>query len=376
LEKPIRIGFDAHMVGGRETGNETYALGLIDGFRSIDGDFLLIVFHTGNLGGADSHFQFRRLVSQSPWTRLGLDLPLRSVRDGIDVLHTTYTAPVWARCPIVLTVHDISFESHPEWFSTRDLRVLKRTVPWSIQRAARVITVSDVCRREIIERYQVPEEKVVRVYNAAGPASQSLTDSERRRELALLGLDSARPIVLAVGNLQPRKNLVRLVKAFDRLTAGGLDAELVLVGPEHYRAELITQAATALNARIRFTGYISDRQLAACYASATAFVFPSMYEGFGIPALEAMAHGTPVACASAGALPEVCGDAALYFDALDVESIAAAIQRLMSDAELRSKLSRAGRIREQEFSWRRAAEATLAVYRDTVAGRQLHQTMA
>lgn len=137
----------------------------------------------------------------------------------------------------------------------------------------------------------------------------------------------------------------------------------MIVGPEHYRADLVREAASTVLDRVRFTGYLSHRQLAACYACATVFAFPSLFEGFGIPALEAMAHGTPVACARAGALPEVCGDAALYFDPLDVPAMAAALKRILEDPQLRAQLAAAGRRREKQFTWHGAAEQTLDVYR-------------
>lgn len=177
-----------------------------------------------------------------------------------------------------------------------------------------------------------------------------------------MGLDPQRRYVLAVGNLQPRKNLVRLMDAMRRIAAAGLDVDLLVAGPEHYRAEEVLAAGREGTERIRFTGYISDRQLAACYSCATAFAFPSLFEGFGIPALEAMAHGVPVVCSDTGALPEVCGEAALYFDPLDVESIADALRRVITDRGLHADLSRRGRAREKQFSWGESAQRTLDVY--------------
>jgi glycosyltransferase involved in cell wall biosynthesis len=363
----IRIGLDAHMAGGRETGNETYMRGLVSGFAELEQDVELNVYHVGRAWrGPARHLRFHRLVTPSPWIRLAVDLPARSIRDRLDVLHTTYTAPLWAKCPLVLTVHDISYVAHPEWFSPRDLRVLSRTVPWSMRKAERVITVSDLCRAEIIEHYRLPREKVVCIPNAAGPAAQPISEVEARDAISSLGLDSKRNYVLAVGNLQPRKNLVRLFSAFRSLVASGLDVDLVIVGPEHYRAQDVLDAAREARNRIRFTGYLSDRQLAACYSLAAAFVFPSLYEGFGIPALEAMAHGVPVVCSQGGALPEVCGDAALYFDPLDVAAMADAIHRVLTDTQLREDLIRAGHAREREFSWRGSAEKTLAVYEEAI----------
>lgn len=352
------------MVGGRETGNETYVRGLVDGLSGLKGDFDLSVYHLGARWRSDGpHVHFRRLATGSSLLRLAVDLPLRAARERLGVLHTTYAAPLLATCPLVVTVHDISFVAHPEWFSARDLRVLSITVPWSMRRAARIVTVSELCREEIIEHYRVSEERVVAVANAAGPAAESLPEADAKKELERLGLDLRRPYLLAVGNLQPRKNLPRLIEAFGRLVAGGTDVDLVIAGPRHYQGEQVLASGRAMGDRVRFTGYLGDRQLAACYRCAEAFVFPSLYEGFGIPALEAMAHGIPVASSRGGALPEVCGKAALYFDPIEVDSIEHALRRILTDTELRANLIKAGHARESEFGWARSAEQTLAVYR-------------
>lgn len=353
------------MVGGHETGNETYIRGLVDGFAELDADCELYVYQTGSPWAKEvRNSRFRRLVGGSGWIRLAADLPLRSLWDGLDVLHTTYTTPLWTRCPTVVTVHDISYAFHPEWFSARDLRVLSTTVPWSIRRAGRVITVSDLCRDQIIERYGIPGEKVACVPNAAGPAAAPLDDDTARGLISKRGLDPDRPYVLAVGNLQPRKNLARLIAATSNLVAAGVDVDLVVAGPKHFRGDDILAIAREARDRVHFTGYVSDRELSALYRCAAVFAFPSLFEGFGIPALEAMAHGVPVACSSAGALPEVCGPAAEYFDPHEVEAITAALMRVITDSSRRAELVRAGEARQREFTWRRSAEMTLNVYRE------------
>jgi glycosyltransferase involved in cell wall biosynthesis len=363
----IRIGIDAHMVGHQETGNETYVVGLIGGLTALEEPLELYVYHTGGVPvSRDERIHVERLLGNSSWIRLGVELPARSWTDRLALLHVTYSAPAWSRCPVILTVHDISFVDHPEWFSTRDMRVLSNTVPWSIRRAARVITVSELCRQQIIERFSVPGEKVVTIYNGPGASAQVIDQDEAKALVREIGIDPSRLLVLAVGNLQPRKNLVRLIGAFQQIVRHGVDADLVIVGPEHYRANLVHEAAAGLNERIHFTGYVSDRKLAALYASATVFAFPSLFEGFGIPAVEAMAHGTPIACSNTGALPEVCGEAAVYFDPLDSDSITSALEQVLTNVELRTRLSRAGRSRQQLFSWSNAAKETLAVYRSAI----------
>ncbi|OLC00907.1 MAG: hypothetical protein AUI15_06550 [Actinobacteria bacterium 13_2_20CM_2_66_6] len=359
----MKAGIDAHMVGGHETGNETYVKGLIEGFKSrTDGVSLAVYNRTAPWTAATSQVSFHRLVSSSPYMRLGVELPLRSLIDRLDVLHMTYAAPIWSAAPVVLTVHDICFVTNPEWFSERDLRVLRSNVPRSIRMAAHVITVSADARARIIEAYRLPESRITAIPNGPGLGAQVIDPDDARSEISGLGLSPGRPYVLTVGNLQPRKNIVRLIKAFEQVTAHGHDLDLVIAGPRHYRAEDAVAAAERVQDRVRFTGYLTDRQLAACYRCATAFVFPSLYEGFGLPAIEAMSHGVPSACSNAGALPEVCGDAALLFDPTSVEAMADALTRLLDDTGLRERLRVAGPVRAALFSWTKSAEQTARVY--------------
>jgi glycosyltransferase involved in cell wall biosynthesis len=352
------------MVGGQETGNETYITGLVGGMQSVSLDVELVVYHVGSPWSAPSgHVRFQRLRSGNPYFRLGLELPLRSLTQRLDVLHITYAAPAWSAAPLVLTVHDICYATNPEWFSKRDLRVLNAMVPWSIRMAAHVITDSESARRQIMDFYGVREDKISAIPIGPGPAAMAVPAADAKRDTAALGLPVDRPYLLTVGNLQPRKNLVRLIEAYSTVAlAGEVDADLVIVGPRRFRAEDVVAAADRLRDRIHLTGYLSDGQLASCYSLSAGFVLPSLYEGFGLPILEAMSHGVPVAASNTGALPEVCGDAALMFDATNVADIAGALKALRSEP-LRSRLAEAGRARAREFSWARTARLTLDVYR-------------
>jgi glycosyltransferase involved in cell wall biosynthesis len=360
----VRVGIDAHMVGGQETGNETYVKGLVEGFSGGAEDLDLFVYHLGTAWAASSpHIRFQRLLTGSPYVRLGAELPLRSLAQRLEVLHMTYAAPIWSAAPLVLTVHDICYATNPEWFSPRDVRVLSRVVPRSIRQAAHVITVSESARRQIIERYRVPEEKISAIPNGPGPGGQPLTLEAARAELATIEFAMKRPYLLTVGNLQPRKNMVRLLEAFGELVHRGRhDIDLVIVGPSRFRADEILAAARPLNERVHFTGYVSDRLLAAWYRCSEVFVLPSLYEGFGLPVIEAMAHGIPVACSNAGALPEVCGDAAVMFDPLSVEAMFSAVDSILTDAALAQRLTVAGKAQAARFSWKTSAELTRAVY--------------
>jgi glycosyltransferase involved in cell wall biosynthesis len=364
-EHRLRVGIDAHMVGGHETGNETYVKGLVAGLDACDEDIDVIVFHAGAPWLAPGpRVRFERLLASNPYTRLGAELPARSLAERLDILHMTYGTPIWSAAPLVVTIHDICYATNPEWFSPRDLRVLRAMVPRSIKQAAHVITDSQDARRQIIDHYAVPPSKISAIPIGPGAGAQPITTEEASEELRGLGLDPERPYVLTVGNIQPRKNLVRLVEAFNALVhARGHDLDLVIVGPKHFRAEDIVAAAAPVADRVHFTGYVTDRQLAACYRLSAVYVFPSLYEGFGLPAIEAMAHGTPIACSDAGSLPEVCGDAAVLFDPLSVESMIDAVDRILVDGALRKRLIGAAAARVGQFDWKRTAKETLAVYR-------------
>ena len=361
MTRPLRVGIDAHMVGGQETGNETYVKGLVDGLMKIAPDALdCVIFNIASpWTPANGRMHFQKLATGNPLVRLGLELPIRSALDHIDVLHMTYSSPLWTPSRVVLTVHDICYATHPEWFSARDVRVLSVMVPRSIAHAAHVITVSHQARKEIIERYGVPEAKISAIPNGPGLNAPSSTDDEARAQVAASGIDPGLPYVLSVGNLQPRKNIGRLIEAFRRLPA---ELHLVIVGPKHYRAEDVIAAGGADSGRIHFTGYVSDRELASIYQCSVAFIMPSLYEGFGLPVLEAMSRGIPVASSNAGALPEVCGDAAVMFDPLDVDAMTDAINRVVGDQDLRRRLAEAGKARAAAFSWEKTATLTLQVY--------------
>ena len=358
------------MVGAMETGNETYIKGLVEGFGAVGDELDLRIYHVnGQWAEPGPGRRFERLLSANALVRLGVELPFRSVTERLDVLHMTYASPVWSAARLVVTVHDICYVTNPEWFSSRDLRVLTAVVPHSMRKAAHVITVSEAARTAIIEHYRVPAERVSAIANGPGPAATHIDDDDAKEEIASAGLQVDRPFILAVGNLQPRKNMVRLIRAYRSLIDGpGFDFDLVVVGPQRYRAaEILREAAGPSVERIHFTGYITDRQLSACYAKCAAFVFPSLYEGFGIPVLEAMAHRAPVACSDVDALREVAGDAALLFDPMSVDSIRDAIEKVTSDSATRQRLSSGGVIQAAKFTWLKSASQTLDIYRKVSA---------
>ena len=367
----MRIAIDAHTIGERETGNETYTLNLIRELLSLDekNEYFLYATDPYELR-ARLPSEKARIVSLWPTSsllRIPLVMPLAARKQGVSLLHVNYIAPPYCPCPTVVTVHDLSFALFPHFFSPRDHLLLSTLVPISVRRAAKVIAVSQRTKEDLLEHYHLPEDKVTVTYEAASEAFRPL---EERSVLTQLreryGLHH--PFILTLGNLQPRKNMVRLVKAYDRLRKRGFTHQLVIAGQAHWRSSEIYRAVEehGLEDEVLFTGYVPDTDLPLLYNAADLFILVSLYEGFGLPVLEAMACGTPVVASRTGSLPEVVGEAGLLVDPLDIEGIAEAIVEVLSQPHLASQLRERGLNRAANFSWRRTAEETLRVYEKAV----------
>jgi glycosyltransferase involved in cell wall biosynthesis len=286
-----------------------------------------------------------------------VSLPLAARRDRAELLHVQYTVSPLSALPTVTTVHDVSFLIGPEWFRAKDRWLLRLSVPRSIRRAARTITVSETSRRDIIQRVRVPDEKVIAIPLAAPP---EFAPVEGAGEIvrSRLGLDQ--PYALALGTLQPRKNLPMAARAFaEARRRESLPHVLAIAGKTGWGARPKGEG-------IRLLGYVDDGLLPALYSAADAFLFPSLYEGFGIPVLEAMSCGCPVVCSDGGALPEVASDAAMVLPARNEGAWSDGIARLLTDAGARERLRRAGAQRATMFSWRETARRTLAVYEEVL----------
>ena len=359
----MKIAIDAHMVGERETGNESYTVNLLRGLAATDsGDIIQVLTpHPGRLRAIidlPARFEIIPVTPAQPWLRIPFAMPSAVRRHGSELLHVSYIAPPLVRCPTVVTVHDLSFLIYPKSVTLRTRLILGSLVPLSIRRAARVIAVSEHTKRDLIERYGIPAEKITVVYEAAGPAFHETSATS-------LPPGVTEPFVLAVGNVEPRKNLERLVDAFAALASGGtFSGQLVIAGKQTGRAESVGRAVRnhGLERRIVFTGYLTEAELNGLYNRAALFVYPSLYEGFGLPPLEAMRCGCPVVASNASAMPEVLGDAALLVDPRSSPAIAQAMEAVLTRTELRQALREKGRRRAERFSWEKAALETRAVY--------------
>lgn len=288
--------------------------------------------------------------------------PTDRIMGRVDAWHLgEFHLPQPGRTPVVATVHDVTTLTHPDHHGLLNRIVHRRRLRWIKRHASRIIAVSRSTRDDLISTVGIAADRISVVYEARGHAEISDpvdVDALRRR----YGI--ARRYVLSVGTLEPRKNLERLVRAFESLPTALQDVDLVLVGGKGWRTGRILHAIESSPARkrIRRLGPVPARDLETLYENALVFAYPSLYEGFGLPILEAMAAGTPVLTTGVSSLPEVAGGAALLVDPHSVASIRSGLERLLSDAELRERLVAAGRDRESEFTWRRTARGTRAVY--------------
>jgi glycosyltransferase involved in cell wall biosynthesis len=362
----MRFSVDAHAIGQNLTGNETYIRNLLNCFAKIDDDSEMIAYvsRASAFPQIPSRFE-KRLVSDNPFRRLGFDLPRRLRQDRPDLIHVQYTAPLSCPVPVVVSVHDVSYLEHPEFFTTFRARQLRWSVKRTVRKAVRVFTPSEFSRRSIIREYNLEEEKVLVMPNAVSSSFRVIPRSTSRRWV-MNSFGYSFPFVLTVGDLQPRKNHLRLIRAFEELLKSepNLPHHLVVVGKETWYSNAIRQAAakSPVADRIHFTGFVADDQLLKFYGACDLMVYPSLYEGFGLPILEAMACGRAVACSNTSAMPEVADSAALLFDPLSIPEIVRAMRDLLIDTELRTRMERLGSHRATLFSWEKSARATLDAY--------------
>jgi glycosyltransferase involved in cell wall biosynthesis len=369
----LRIAIDAHAVGAKLGGNESYAVNLIEALAQIDSANHYTIYITTaeareHFQGRWPNFKVRATLPHTPLIRIPLTLSAELRKNPVDVLHVQFTAPPFCPCPVVVSIHDLSFEHLPQTFKRRSRTQLRLTVRHSARRAARIISLSEHGRRDIIETYGITAERVSAIPLAAPSHFAPVQDNrELQRVRHNYGIDG--DYILTVGSIQPRKNLARLVQAYASLR-GNKSADklpkLVLVGKSGwlYDETLRALKETGVADTVVLTGYVPQEDLPALYSGALCFVYPSYFEGFGLPPLEAMKCGAPVIVGNKTSLPEVVADAALTVDPFDVEAIASAMQRVIESPALREELSIKGQARAETFDWRETARKTLAIYQE------------
>jgi glycosyltransferase involved in cell wall biosynthesis len=297
------------------------------------------------------------------WQRLRLPLPLEHFTGQLSVSHGPDFVIPPSRAPSVATIHDLSFLVAPQYAHPRLRAYLTAAVPRSLRRVSAVIAVSEQVRREVIEHYDLPAERVIAIPHGVTSGLAEPPEGQAQGTLARLGVRE--PYFLMVGTIEPRKNHLAALDAFALLASRHPDLSLVIAGRAGWLAEPIMRAIHEAGARlpVRYLGPVADADLPALYARSVALVYPSWYEGFGLPVLEAMACGTVVITSEGGAPAEVAGDAALAVPPDRPEALAEAMERIVNDSALRGRLAKEGRRRAASFSWERAARQHLELYR-------------
>jgi glycosyltransferase involved in cell wall biosynthesis len=372
----LHIAIDAHSVGAQLAGNESYAVNLIEALAEIDQTNLYTLYVTkpaaiDRFANRWSNFKVRQTLPHTPLVRIPLTLSAELRRHPVDVLHVQFTAPPFAPCPVVTTIHDLSFEHLPETFKRRSRAQLRLTVRRTARKAALILTLSEFSRRDIIETYAVDPERVI-VTPAAAPTHFKPVVDETELEKIRERYGISANYLLSLGSIQPRKNLTRLIEAFQWLRTSRPASQLpqlVIAGKRGWLDDEVFRAAQrdGLNESVKFIGYVPEEDLPGLYSGAMCFVYPSYFEGFGLPVLEAMQCGAPVIAGNQTSLPEVAGDAALLFDPFDTRALGEAIARVIDHPEYRAELRARGLKQAAEFSWIATARSTLNAYERAAA---------
>ena len=361
-----RIGIDARLLQMDSTGDSTYWRGLIEALLRLDVEITLYLdarLPEPEINTARSipirilHACCSRVWSA--WT-----FPRALKEDGIQVAHVQYTIPPRMPCPTITTIHDVSFKRFPEFFRLKDRLILNWAVRRASKKAARIIVPSEHTKNELVQLYRMDPDKIAITYEGVDAQFRPM---DRNVTRALVGgkYGIRTPFVLTLGVIQPRKNLGRLLEGFAMLK-GNLESEhkLVIVGKHGWKEADFGRriAELGLGEEVVLTGYVPHGDLPALYSAADVFVYPSVYEGFGLPPLEAMACGTPVITGDCSSMPEVVGEAGLMVDPYDPNAFAEAMARILASESLRAEMSRRGIAQSKKFSWDKMAQETMEVY--------------
>jgi len=323
----------------------------------------------GSIGHRPANLSKRFMPVRSIFRKWWLaGLPALLHISPVDVFHgTNYCIPIFAPCPTVVTIHDLSLLAQAETHEAANVQRGRRRLPIMARRATMIVAPSEWTRREIITHLNIRAERIRVIPEAARETMHPRDETVWREVLGKHGI--RRPYLLYVGTIEPRKNLLTLLRAYDELLrATRHRPQLVLCGGRGWLDDEVFQLVEKLKLQemVRFTGYVDDGELPALYSAAEVFVYPSLYEGFGLPPLEAMACGAPVVTSNTSSLPEVVGAAGLTVPPRDVAALAQALVKLLDNAAMRQHFSRAGLDQAARFSWERAAIETQAVYNEVV----------
>ena len=361
----MRIGIDAHMLGDRSGGNESFYRGILAELTpDPEDEYYLFVRNGVDASEYMDRFRVVFFKSNNSIYRNCIELRKLCKEYKIDVLHTQYYLPLFSPCKTVVTIHDLSFEHINNVFTKTEYIKDKLLVPHAARRADAVVTVSNFSKQDISSTYNVPESKIEVIPNAVGSEFYKLPENDELRAKVRdkFNIGDSKYII-CVSNLQPRKNIPRLVRAFGKyIDENNKDCKLVLVGKKAWMYDEIEQCVADCKEKVVLTDYVENNELVALFGEAAGCVYPSIFEGFGIPPLEALCCGTPVAVSDIPVMREVLGDNVLYFDPMSEEAIAEAIKKLF---ETHPGVDDAIVLK---YSWKKSADKLKEVYKRLYAG--------
>ncbi len=369
----MKIAIDVHSLGTQSGGNETYCRQLLRGLAQSPDNNHYELFYTHSValkqeGVGSPPFHFIP-IPKNPIVRICAVLPRLIAKIKPDVFHAQYVLPPFMTTRTVLSIHDLAHEHFPEFFRPVEAFRMKTLVPWSAKRASHIMTISEFSANDIARRFELPREKITVAHLAASPGFHPRDKGQSQEHLARkFGLTF--PFILYVGRIQARKNLPRLVEAYARLRKQGLAAKLVLVGKNDWQSGQLLEKIKELGLQdcVIFPGFVPFEDLPIFYNAAEVFVFPSFFEGFGLPVVESMASGVPTITSFGSSLEEVAGDGALLIDPGDTESITNALSKVLGDPGLQKNLVMRGLKRSKDFAAGNLAEKALAVYHSLGGG--------
>lgn len=379
----MKIGINARHLQNIHSGIVIYLLNLILNLKKIDdeNEYTLFFGSKKNIPQNILNFEFNYDIPKIPadsqllkilWAHLYL--PHAISKHKIDIFHeTTFVAPLFKKCPVVLTIYDLAYLYLPFCFACRQRLYFKSLISQSIRQSDLIIAISENTKKDIINNFSVSPNKIRVIYGGVDEIFRPMVDKKEIEKIKKI-YKIKKDFVLAVSLISPRKNIIRLIKAFKLLrNQKKINIQLVIVGRNGwlYRDVFREAVSSGLEDDIIFCGHIPKKHLLFLYNAASVFAYPSLYEGFGLPILEAMASGCPVVSSNTSSMPEVCGDAALLADPKNVEELSELLYKLFSDESLKNNLIEKGLGRVKEFSWEKTAKETLIAYNEAIRYNRL-----